>query len=280
MNNIERQIQKIYEAVFKKIMTKSNVRNLSKGSRLSIIQTISILSGSDQYAKFANKFAKELAKKGLNKRKGIWRKYFEAAKSKNVVGLPKTFSEFENQQMEKSISKNFEMIKSIPDKTMEVFQHKYTTVLMEEVAKGKLSRGSFEKQLLAHGHKNAKLIARTETAKLQANITESRSRDLGCVCYEWIASSDKRTRPSHRQMDGVIVFYRDNLNEQPLLDNMQGNAGHFPNCRCSAAPIFDESDFTKNNYTVYDYRIHKKIRMTKNELANAIKNGSLDATTP
>ena len=63
--------------------------------------------------------------------------------------------------------------------------------------------------------------------------------------------------------------------EKPLLDNMRGNAGEFPNCRCSPEPIFDENDLTKSNYKVYDYRNHKIINMSKKELIQALQKGSL-----
>ena len=60
-----------------------------------------------------------------------------------------------------------------------------------------------------------------------------------------------------------------------LLDNMRGNAGEFPNCRCDPQAIFDEDDLDKNQYKVYDYKTDKVITMSKNELIKAMLNKGL-----
>ena len=272
---IENQINKIYKEVFKKVFTNERTNNLLNNDRVGIEFAITKLKNSNKYNEFCKKFAQALAKKGLNNQKGIWRKYFEAAKASHHIALPKTFKEFENKILMKATAQNFEMIKTIPDKVMEVMNHKYTTTLIEEVAKGKLPRGSFKKELQKHGNKNAGVIARTETAKLQSTILENRALNLGSIAYEWISSNDRRTRPSHREMNGVIVFWRQSNLEQPLLDNMYGNAGCFPNCRCSPNPLFDEEDLKNSNYRVYNYNTHQIVRMSKNELLEALKEGQL-----
>lgn len=272
---IENQINKIYKEVFKKVFTNERTNNLLNNDRVGIEFAIIKLKNSNKYNEFCKKFAQALAKKGLNNQKGIWRKYFEAAKASHHIALPKTFKEFENKILMKATSQNFEMIKTIPDKVMEIMNHKYTTTLIEEVAKGKLPRGSFKKELQKHGNKNAGVIARTETAKLQSTILENRALNLGSIAYEWISSNDRRTRPSHREMNGVIVFWRQSNLEQPLLDNMYGNAGCFPNCRCSPNPLFDEEDLKNSNYRVYNYNTHQIVRMSKNELLEALKEGQL-----
>ena len=272
---VENQIKQIYNKVFKQVFTNEVLTDLEKGSRSQVELQIAKIASSQKYQQFCDKFSKELARMGLVHQRGIWRKYYEAARKSHYIAIPHTFSEFEKNIYQKTVINNFDMIKSIPDKIMEVVNHKYTTTLIEEVAEGKLSRGSFKKQLDKHGVTNSKVIARTEAAKLQTIIIENRATDLGSVAYEWLASNDKRTRPSHKNMNGVIVFWRSSNMEKPLLDNMWGNAGEFPNCRCSPEPIFDEDDLTKSNYRVYDYRNHTIIRMTKNELLEALQKGSL-----
>ena len=64
-------------------------------------------------------------------------------------------------------------------------------------------------------------------------------------------------------------------NEKPFLDNMYGNAGEFPNCRCSPEPILDERDITKSIYRVYDYRTKKIIQLTKHQLIESLKQGEI-----
>ena len=148
----------------------------------------------------------------------------------------------------------------------------YMTTLIEQTIKGTKPRGAFKKELQKHGATNAEVIARTEAAKLQTVVLESRATDIGSVAYIWLASKDKRTRKSHREMDGVVVFWKF---EKPLLDEMRGHAGQFPNCRCSPEPIFDEDDLTKSNYRVYNYKTDNVINMTKKELLEALKRGQL-----
>lgn len=271
---VERQINQIYNEVYKKVFNKTNTTILANGSRLNIQQALAKLQGSDKYDEFATKFAQILAKKGLNQQKGLWRKYYNAAKAAHYVALPQTYREFEMQSYSNAVKHNFNMIKSIPNRMMEILNHKYTSALIEEVAKGTTSRGSFQKLLAKHGHKQAKLIARTETAKLQTAITQQRAIDVGAITYTWLSSNDRRTRPSHRAMNGVIVFWRPDL-EKPLLDGMRGNAGEFPNCRCDAQPNVDINDFTKPMYKVYDYRKDKIVNMSRKLLIEAINNGHL-----
>lgn len=271
---IERQINQIYNEVYKKVFTPHNTSLLASGNRTNIAQQLVAISSSAQYQKFATLFAAELAKKGLRGQKGVWRKYYEAAKAAHYIALPQTYNAYELQNLSRAVQHNFEMIKSIPQKMMEVLQHKYTSALIEEVAKGTTSRGSFAKLLAKHGHNQAKLIARTETAKLQTEITRTRATNLGSVAYRWVSSKDRRTRPSHRAMDGVIVFWRPDL-QKPLLDNMRGDAGEFPNCRCDAEPIIDIDDLKIQVYKVYNYHTDKVVTMSRRSLVEALQAGEL-----
>lgn len=273
--SIEREIHKIYMSVFKKIF--KEVQQKSKGKKIlqkDIEKEILQLSKSDKYKEFAKEFSIKLAKKGIYKQKGLWRKYYEAAKKAHYGVLPDTYSDFELSVFREATENNFKMITSIPKEVMEVFKQKFVKELIEEVAQGKIARGSFRRQLQKHGVKHAQLVARTETAKLQTVITQKRATDLGSVAYIWRASNDKRTRPSHRQMNDVVVFWR-SQEQKPLLDNMRGNAGEFPNCRCDPHPLFKKGDLKKSIYKVYDYRTDMIITMTKIDLIQALERGEL-----
>ena len=272
---IEKDIQKIYNQVYKQVFNKENTTLLSNGSRIDIEQALNKITSSDKYNEFAKKFAYELAKKGIKYKKGTWRKYFEAARKSHHIALPLTHKDFEYTTLRNAVQHNFDMIKSIPSRMMEILNHKYTSTLIEEVAKGTLPRGSFANMLAKHGNKQAKLIARTETAKLQTAITQTRSLNLGAITYTWISSNDRRTRPSHREMNNVIVFWRQDT-EKPLRDGMRGNAGEFPNCRCDAQPNVDLDDFTNSRYKVYNYKTDKIEWMSKNDLIEAISKGGLE----
>ena len=275
---VERLINKLYKEVFNKVKkeaSKSLKLHSSVATKSIVEEKLLRLKESEEYKKLAEKFSKKLTAAGLSKTKGLWRKYYQAAKERHIVALPDTYTEFQKKMLRKTMEHNFNMIKSIPEEVMKVYKEKFITTLLEEVAQGKTSRGTFEKELSSKGVKRAKLIARTETSKLQTAIDRNSALDLGSIIYERRSSNDKRTRPSHKAMNGVIVFRRHIDTEKPHLDNMYGDAGEFPNCRCTPLILFDENDLTKSNYKVYDYRNDKIINMTKQELLKAIQNKGL-----
>ena len=271
---VERLINKIYNEVWKKIMNESSYNDLLRNNKNSIEKKVIAFEKSEVFEKFAKEFSKRLSQHGLANKRGIWRKYFEAAKKVHHIALPSTYTEFEKEMMKRAVNHNFRMIKSIPHEVLKVINYDLTDKLIKEVAEGRLPRGTFKKELESHNSKNAGLIARTETAKLQTAIEENRSISMGSVAYFWQSSNDKRTRLSHRQMNGVIVFWRSD-GQKPLRDNMRGNAGEFPNCRCDCDPIFDELDLTKASYKVYDYKTDKIITMTKQQVLQALNKKSL-----
>lgn len=272
---VEKQIQKLYEKVFNRIYTKYTKRKLYEGKVEELEDKIRNFENSKAYDEFAKKFSKELAKQGLKGYVGTWRKYYEAAKRLHHIGLPNTFNEYQNQIYRKTIAHNFKFIKSIPSEVFKAYEKKYVKTLME-TASGKKGRKAFENELSKSGAVNAKLIARTETAKMQTEIERVAATDLGSVAYIWSSTNDKRTRQSHKDMNKVVVFWRNNDLEKPLLDKMYGDAGEFPNCRCDTYPIYDERDLKDSTYKVYDYRKHEIIRLTRNKLIKALKQGNLD----
>lgn len=270
---IEKKINKIYESVFKKVYAK-NKSAIQKGNVKNLTNDLLRLGESKEYDTFAKKFAIELSKKSLLKNKGIWRQFFNAARNRHVIGLPQTYNEYELNIMKKAVIHNFKMIKTIPKNIIDTYSEKLVQTLISQIATGDIGRGSFEKELKKIGSKHAKIIARTETAKLQTHIVENRATALGSVAYIWKSSNDIRTRKSHKEMNNVVVFWR-NENEKPLRDNMRGDAGEFPNCRCSPQPIFDENDINNSSYKVYDYRYDKIIHISALELLSSIKNKQL-----
>lgn len=88
----------------------------------------------------------------------------------------------------------------------------------------------------------ATLIARTETARSNAYISQARATAVGSRQYRWHNSGDGAVRPSHKKYRGKtlqgMIFSWDN---PPTLDDgMTGHPGTFPNCRCFAEPVFDK----------------------------------------
>jgi len=55
----------------------------------------------------------------------------------------------------------------------------------------------------------AQTIARTETAKLNSELTERRQREIGISTYYWRAGRDERVRASHGVLDGMLCSWDD-----------------------------------------------------------------------
>lgn len=273
--DIEKLIQSVYDEAFKKVFTKDRVAQLMKGNRKSIRTACMKLQNMKEYKDLCREISQKLASRGLANERGAWKKFYNAARLKHYFILEPTYKEFELKMMRNAIRRNFKMIRSIPEQLIKLTEHKYIDVLIDQVAKGAIGRGTFYAELKQHGVKNAKVIARTETAKLQTAITQDRATHLGSTAYIWRSSHDRRTRPSHRAMNDVLVFWRNNDEQKPKLDDMFGNAGEFPNCRCSPHPVFDEDDLTASTYKVYDYRSHSIVAMSRQAVLQALKRGAI-----
>lgn len=91
------------------------------------------------------------------------------------------------------------------------------------------------------------LIARTETARARSNFTQARARNVGSPGYYWRTVGDGRVRPRHAELDGTFHLWT----EPPICDvgksgaPIRAHPGCVFNCRCFAAPVFDDDDEIK-----------------------------------
>ena len=126
------------------------------------------------------------------------------------------------------------LIKSIPlDAAERVHELTMESMLTSERA------SSVAKKLLeteAVSLSRARLIARTEVARVASNLVQARATYAGSDGYFWRSSEDSDVRPSHKKMNGQYVRWT----QPPTLDNMTGHAGTLPNCRCFADPQFPQ----------------------------------------
>lgn len=85
----------------------------------------------------------------------------------------------------------------------------------------------------------ATLIARTEIAKANATLTQSRAQFVGATHYVWRTAEDGDVRESHAEMNGKIFRFDD----PPYVEG-EGNhgPGEIYNCRCFAEPIIGETE--------------------------------------
>ena len=131
--DIEKEIEKIYQAVYKKVFNKNRLKLAAKGNEETISNYVLNLENSKQYDEFCKKFSEILTKKGLNKKKGLWKKYYKAARSKHVVGIPSTYKKFELDLFKKIVAENFKMIKSVPEKVLNVYKQKDIKAIIQQV---------------------------------------------------------------------------------------------------------------------------------------------------
>ena len=128
-------------------------------------------------------------------------------------------------------SANVQLIKSIRSQYLDKVQNAVTQALVS---------GSLNKDLTAQikaigqtTEKRAAFIARDQSSKLNAALTQARHEDLGIKKYMWSTAGDERVRESHAEKDGQIFEYAN-----PPADT--GHPGHDVNCRCVQIPVFDD----------------------------------------
>lgn len=132
--------------------------------------------------------------------------------------------------LDSKISENVSLIQSLPDE-----YYKKINTIVNDLTSRRHPANSIIKELRKAGiqtQKRAKLIARDQTQKLNAAITQSRQEALGIEEYEWQTSGDERVRDTHRRKNGKIFRWDD-----PPADT--GHPGEDIQCRCVALPIIN-----------------------------------------
>ncbi len=92
----------------------------------------------------------------------------------------------------------------------------------------------------------AKFIARDQTSKLNAELTEARSNALGLDVYEWSGTGDERERKSHFVLNGMLCKYSDptvysddggkTWKKRSSIGAFIGKPGEDYQCRCLSLP--------------------------------------------
>ncbi|STO54408.1 phage Mu protein gp30-like protein [Canicola haemoglobinophilus] len=126
---------------------------------------------------------------------------------------------------------NTQLIKSISNQYLDKVQ----TAVTQSVMTGKLN-ADLAKEIRQIGNvteSRARLIARDQSSKLNATLTQVRYQDVGIKKYRWSTSGDERVRTSHAENDGKIFSYDD--------PPETGHPGHEINCRCVQIPVLDDN---------------------------------------
>lgn len=113
------------------------------------------------------------------------------------------------------------------------------------------------------------MLARTQSSAAGTALTRLRSEELDLPCFIWETSQDgRRVRPSHRNMQGVVVFWKDLPSPEVLIgqkDTLGPYApGECPNCRCNALPVLTLEDIYARKNGIARVFVNGRIeRMTK-----------------
>lgn len=137
------------------------------------------------------------------------------------------------------VEQNVGLIKSIPRRYFEDLQQ----LVMGNVRAGRRAsviQAEIEQRYPRYA-RNAELIARDQTAKLNSEITRKRHEALGITQYIWRTAKDDRVRPRHRELEGQVFSY----DKPPVVDHRSGrraNPGEDYQCRCTAEPVIPGLD--------------------------------------
>lgn len=144
--------------------------------------------------------------------------------------------DFYQQQLEKWVSDNVDLIKSIPKDCLTEMKQ----VIYEGYVSGKpVTAISKDIQSRFQVSKSkARLIARDQMGKLNADITKHQQTDAGIRKYMWRTSEDSRVRKSHMVLNKEVFSWDD----PPVVDKKTGrrcHPGEDYQCRCIAIPVFE-----------------------------------------
>jgi SPP1 gp7 family putative phage head morphogenesis protein len=151
--------------------------------------------------------------------------------------------EFYRNTMQQWVTNNVSLIKTLPGETM---------TRMENIIQGGYLRGASNTEMgkliqEAYGVEKdrALFIARDQTSKLNAELTQSQQKDAGVEEYVWDSSGDSRVRPCHRELNGKTISWNDppemwyETKGGRVYTGRRCHPGEDYQCRCVALPKFD-----------------------------------------
>ena len=151
---------------------------------------------------------------------------------------------FYEEYIRRWIDQNVLLIKSIPNQTLDTMRQ----IILDSYANGKLTRDvqrEIQKEYLTTKQK-ARLLARDQLAKLNADISQAQQQDAGVNRYRWSDSDDERVRKCHAELDGQIFswdeppeMWYDTKSKGRVYTGRRCHPGQDICCRCVAIPVFD-----------------------------------------
>lgn len=146
--------------------------------------------------------------------------------------------EFYREQLKKWTEENVGLIKTIPKDTLSQMEN----IVQEGFKTGKTTTSIVKEIQRTYGveKRHARLIARDQMAKLNADLAKTQQQDAGVEEYIWSTSGDGRVRDRHRSLNKKTFRWDD----PPVVDTKTGrrcHPGEDYQCRCVALPKFNFS---------------------------------------
>lgn len=166
-----------------------------------------------------------------------------ASTVKKSLSIP--VSKTMEQSMQFFVSDNVRLIKSINQELLGQVQEIVYSGVRRGVGFASLAE-EFGKAFTI-SKKRAKLIARDQINKLNADLTRHRHLMLGIDNYKWSTAKDERVRTSHEVLEGKICSYidisvykdklDDSWNSRKLIGATLSHPGQDVLCRCTPLAI-------------------------------------------
>lgn len=140
---------------------------------------------------------------------------------------------------------NASLIKSVADE----FKQEINSTIMNNIQGGERSTNLITqfKERYGVSESRAKLIARDQTAKVNADLVKARSEAVGSKMYIWSGSMDERERESHRVLEGKYCKWDDptvfsgdegkTWEKRKSIGAVELHPAGDYNCRCNALPV-------------------------------------------
>lgn len=179
--------------------------------------------------------------------------------------------EFYREAIKEWVNANVNLIKTTQNQSM----NKMREIITESWQQGRLIR-DIEKDIQKHytlvrtkmvdgieqeidvTKRHARMIARDQIGKLNAEITRSQQKDAGVSEYIWSSVQDERVRDRHAYLNGK----RFKWGEPPVVDEKTGRCaepGEDYQCRCVALPVFDIDELNLVFQSTDDSRTGQKV---------------------
>ena len=166
---------------------------------------------------------------------------FNRRQVQTVLGLDPIQAEpWLQQEINDSVKAGVDLIVTLPEDTFSRIE-----AMVQRRVKAGDSTAKLKSQIqdeFGNSEGRARVIARDQTSKLNASLSEHRQRDLGVTRYIWRTSDDGAVRDDHERLDDTEQKW----SEPPITvtsgkrNGERNHPGMDIQCRCTAEPVFDD----------------------------------------